>query len=210
MVWGLWPIALQCWRWVRSEVEPWHVIALGLLIAAGGLIWQVYSPPPRQNTATTTAARTGDQPDTTGPLIWYYDISPGDGPSIRFRGVNASQNEVRLKSADIRSAVTGEQLALQVDVGNPTVGIELVPVDKVQLIPPQARIYLVADFSAFGMDMKAFLDNWRQFSFNVTDGTRSYRLDFTQEHLARVFPGMIGPRVTKAPERPQGASDARP
>jgi hypothetical protein len=67
-------------------------------------------------------------------------------------------------------------------------------------------VMLVAKFGApdpnaqrkiLGIDGKAFLETWRQFSLNVEDDTRSYRVMFTEPMLTPFFPNMIGPHVSR-------------
>jgi hypothetical protein len=79
-----------------------------------------------------------------------------------------------------------------------------VPIDKVQLIPPGAPVQLVAKFGSpdpnavgkvLGLESKTFLEKWRQFSFNVKDDSRSYRLDFNENSMMPFFQGQVGPRV---------------
>ena len=48
-----------------------------------------------------------------------------------------------------------------------------------------------------GLDSKTFLETWSQFSLNVEDDSRSYRLPFNEGRLMPFFPGMVGPHITK-------------
>jgi hypothetical protein len=45
------------------------------------------------------------------------------------------------------------------------------------------------------MEPKAFLDKWRQFSFNATDNTKSYHFDFNENAMMPFFQSKVGPRV---------------
>jgi hypothetical protein len=83
---------------------------------------------------------------------------------------------------------------------------EIVPLDEVQLIPPGAPVDLIAKFGppdpkadgkVLGLEPKVFLETWRQFSLNVQDEFKSYRIPFNEGDLAVFFPGMVGPHVTK-------------
>jgi hypothetical protein len=58
---------------------------------------------------------------------------------------------------------------------------------------------LASPLDDFGLDSKTFLDMWRQFSFNVKDNTRSYRLDFNENSMMPFFQGKVGPRVMVKP-----------
>jgi hypothetical protein len=46
-----------------------------------------------------------------------------------------------------------------------------------------------------GFDLKTFLETWSQFSLNVEDDSRSYRLPFNEGSLMPFFPGMVGPHI---------------
>jgi hypothetical protein len=48
-----------------------------------------------------------------------------------------------------------------------------------------------------GLDPKVFLETWKQFSLNVRDDTKAYRMSFNEGDLMPFFPGMVGPHVTK-------------
>jgi hypothetical protein len=78
----------------------------------------------------------------------------------------------------------------------------------VQLIPPGAPIEMVAKFGppdpstpghVLGLDPKSFLEKWRQFSFNATDNSRSYQIEFNETAMMPFFQGKVGPRVTVKP-----------
>jgi hypothetical protein len=83
---------------------------------------------------------------------------------------------------------------------------EIVPLDQIELLPAGAPIELVAKLGPpapanpgkiLGLDAKTFLETWRQFSFNVEDDTRKYRISYNEANVAPFFPGLIGPHVTK-------------
>jgi len=128
-------------------------------------------------------------------------LSLGRVFSLRIRGVNASQKEVKLKGADIVSAINGTRLPLEIVAQS-----EIVPIDQVELVPPGALVELIAKFGLpdpnatgkiLGLEPKVFLETWRQFFINVEDDTRKYRLVYNEGSLAPFFPGMVGPHVTK-------------
>jgi hypothetical protein len=120
---------------------------------------------------------------------------------LRVRGINSSQKEVSLKEANITSAINGTKVEMEVSVGT-----EIVSVGQIELIPTGALIELVAKFGPpdpihpgkiLGIDAKEFIETWRQFSFNATDDSRSYRLIFGESNLAPFFPGLVGPHIAK-------------
>ncbi len=153
----------------------------------------------------------GGNPDD-GPMQWFRNLTMEGGPlsgrnvfSLKFRGANTSQKEVELKSASIISAVNGTKLPLEIIAQD-----EIVPVDEVELIPPGAPVDLIAKFGPpdpkapgkiLGLEPKVFLETWRQFSLNVQDDYKSYRIPFNEGNLAAFFPGMVGPHVTKKATR---------
>lgn len=150
-----------------------------------------------------------------GPIRWGGSFSiEGDLRtkvlSLRFLGVNVSQTEaLQLKEANILSAIDGTLLPLEI-VGVTANGeTKIVPIDKVQLIPPGARVELVAKFGdpdpghpgmILGLEPKTFLEKWRQFSFNVKDNIRSYRINFDDRAMMVFFQGKVGPRIMIKPD----------
>jgi hypothetical protein len=141
-----------------------------------------------------------------GPLVWFSNLELEGGMhgrnvfSLRFRGTNRSQKEVNLKDADITSAINGARLPLEIIAVDHEGKSEIVPLDKVQLIPPGAPVVLVAKFNLpDGLEPKLFLERWRQFFFNAVDDSRKYRIPYNEGSLMPFFPGLVGPRVTKRP-----------
>lgn len=148
-----------------------------------------------------------------GPLVWFVNLTMEGGPNLGrnvyaliFKGANVSQKEVRLKSAEIRSANKGTALLLEVIAANEAAGKnEAVSLDQIQLIPAGAPIELVAKFNLpEGLSASDFLATWSKFTLVVTDETREYRMPFNEGNLAPFFPGLVGPRVTKKPDPKQG------
>jgi hypothetical protein len=129
--------------------------------------------------------------------------------SLRFTGANISKTKaLQLKEANIVSGIDGTLLPLDVVAVDAAGDTKIVPIDQIQLIPPGARIELVAKFgppdpniggNVLGLDPKAFLDKWRQFSFNVTDSVRTYRYDYNDSHMMVFFQGKVGPRIMVKP-----------
>ena len=151
-----------------------------------------------------------------GPLEWSASFSiEGNRASriysLRFLGVNVSRTKaIQLKEANIISGIDGTLLPLQIAGVNAEGESKIVPIDQVQLIPPGARVELVAKLGApdpntpgnvLGLEPKPFLEKWRQFSFNVSDDMRSYRNDFNDTHMMVFFQGKVGPRVTIKPDQ---------
>ena len=126
--------------------------------------------------------------------------------SLTFSGQNTSQKEVALKSASIVSAKNGRKIDLEVIAQDNAGNASIVRTDEINLIPPGAPVKLVAKFGdpdpnapgkILGLDSKTFLETWSQFSLNVEDDSRSYRLPFNEGSLMPFFPGMVGPHITK-------------
>ncbi len=128
--------------------------------------------------------------------------------SMRFRGANTSKKPVELKDAELISLIDGTRLPLEIVASDTAGETKIVGIDKVQLIPPGAAIELVAKFGppdpnvqghVLGVEPKAFLDKWRQFSFNATDSVKSYHFDFNENAMMPFFQGRVGPRVVLKP-----------
>ena len=140
-----------------------------------------------------------------GPLTWFYNLMLEGGPpagmnvhALHFKGANTSEKEVRLRSAELRSANKGTVLPLEVVAANDEGKNEIAPIDEVQLVPPGAPIELVAIFNPpAGLTAADFLATWSKFNLVVVDEDREYRVPFNEAHLAVFFPGLVGPRVTK-------------
>jgi hypothetical protein len=178
---------------------------LFMTVALGAVGWLVWN---RQGfTIGASGIGVGALQDE-GPILWYRNLVLEGGPpvgrnvfSLTFRGGNISQREVELKSASIVSAINGSKINLEVIAQG-----DVVPMDQIELIPPGAPIQLLAKFGPpdpnapgkiLGLDSKTFLETWRQFSLNVQDDTKSYRVTFNEGDLAAFFPGMVGPHVSK-------------
>ncbi|MEX2167115.1 MAG: hypothetical protein WD852_08870 [Methyloceanibacter sp.] len=140
--------------------------------------------------------------DDEGPLSWWTEhlsVGWGDGQkemvrSLAFRGTNISQEEIELRSAEIRSAINGTKHTLEV-VASDGDEYRVVPLDHIELIPPGARIELVASFEP-NIPTKQFLETWRQFNLVVTDSVRTYRSKYDEKVMMVLFEGKVGPRVT--------------
>jgi hypothetical protein len=149
-----------------------------------------------------------------GPIQWngWFSIEGNLTSkifSIRFLGVNISKTKaLQLKDANIISSIDGSLQPLDVVAVDAAGDSKIVPIGQIQLIPPGARIELVAKFgppdpsisgNVLGLEPKVFLDKWRQFSFNVTDDVRTYRFDYNDSHMMPFFQGKVGPRIMVKP-----------
>jgi hypothetical protein len=193
-------------------VQAWHILFISLAglwlflsVAIGAAGWMVWT---QQGFAVGNAAIGVGAGQDEGPLVWYRNLLLEGGPpvgrnvfSLTFRGGNVSQKEIELKGANIVSAINGTKIVLEVIAQG-----EAVPVEQIELVPPGAPVQLIAKFGApdpaapgkiLGLDPKTFLEIWRQFSLNIQDDTRTYRISFNEGDLAAFFPGMAGPHVTK-------------
>jgi len=129
--------------------------------------------------------------------------------ALRFRGANISKKLVHLKEATITSLIDGTRLPLDIVASDSHGNFKNVPLDKVQLIPPGASIELLVKLGppdpatpgyVLGVDADTLLAKWRQFSFEASDETRSYRMDFNENVMMIFFQGKVGPRVALKPE----------
>jgi len=195
------------WEWYWATFNWFGTgiafLATYLLLGVGTLIWALSASYLRRGTASA--------PEDEGPLVWFTNLTLEGGGmnpiySLRFHGTNASQREVEIVSADITSAIDGTRIQLEV-VAVSAAGInEVVPLGRIQLVPPGAPIELVAKLNPpNGLDRGAFLATWRQFFVNVRDDTRAYRHAYNEGSLMPFFPGHVGPRVRQKPEPVQAA-----
>lgn len=182
-----------------SILGTWLFVTLGSAATA----WIIWSG--QGFTIGSSAISAGSD---EGPMQWFRNLRLEGGPltgrnvfSLTFRGVNNSQKEIELKSASIISAINGAKLPLEVVAQN-----EIVALSDIQLIPPGAPVDLVAKFGPpdptnpgkiLGQDAKTFVETWKQFSLNIQDDVKSYRVTFNEGDLAPFFPGIVGPHVSK-------------
>jgi hypothetical protein len=177
-----------------------------LTLTFGLMAWMVAYPSP----AASKIAIVDD-----GPISWLQGFSSMEGGvggfnvfALQFQGANISKEAIELKSAQITSLIDGTRLELEI-VGNDQDGTsKIVPINRVQLIPPGAPIELVAKFGPadpnapgkiMGLEPKVFLEKWRQFSFNAADSKRSYHFDVNENAFMVFFKGKVGPRVILKP-----------
>ena len=138
-----------------------------------------------------------------GAIEWYSNLTLEGGNripvySLRFYGRNKSVAEVELKDAYITSAINGSKITLEVVAMNQQGQSEIVPLERIELIPPGAPIELVAKFNPpDGLATAGFVATWGALFFNAIDAERSYRHEVSEKQLAGFFPGRLGPRVTQ-------------
>jgi hypothetical protein len=203
------------WLFDRPQLREWrnrmttaHLVLLtglaflwlSMTAIMGTVAWMVAT-----GTAVLGAVTTSKE---EGPLIWFANLVLEGGPptgrnvfSLRFKGHNSSTREVRLKSAELRSANKGTTLPLEVVAMNDAGKNEIVPIEEIELVPAGAPIELVARFNLpDGLNTSDFLATWSKFNLVVIDDTREYRVPFNEGHLAVFFPGLIGPHITKKPD----------
>jgi hypothetical protein len=184
-------------------IGTWFFITISL----GAAAWMIWT---QQGLTATGQSSPADE----GPIRWSEPFSiEGDLRSkifsLRFNGVNISRTRaLQLRDAQIISAIDGTLLPLEAVAVDAAGESKIVPISQIQLIPPGARIELVAKLgppdpnvpgNVLGVEPKAFLDKWRQFSFNVTDDVRTYRFDYNDSHMMVFFQGKVGPRVMVKP-----------
>ena len=210
---------------LEKLLSAWKALLPVIAVVAGGTFWFARTLYEREistlkterdglrsesNDSKSRLKAAGQPPisEDEGPLLWFSNVSMEGGPlsgrnvfALRFPGMNKSQFELRIRNAAIVSAIDGTSLPLEIEAGT-----EIVPLDSVGLIPAGARVTLVAKFGPpdpqspgkiLGLEPQVFLERWRQFSFNVDDDKRSYRLPYSEQFMATFFPNMIGPRVVK-------------
>lgn len=183
-------------------IGTWIFISFTMGVAA----WVVAHP------ANPAKATSGDD----GPISWVYNLSMDRAglnginiSALRFRGANTSKKHVRLVAAYVISLIDGTKLPLEIIASDSKGNSKIASIDDVQLIPPGALIELLVRFGppdpshegyVLGVDADTFLAKWRQFSFEATDDTRSYRMDFNENIMMVFFQGKVGPRVALKPE----------
>lgn len=206
----------------KLGVQAYHILLGGLAgswlfvtVTIGAAAWMLWTGKRSPVQALPTMQLTHSH---VGPIAWNEGFSI-EGPlqsrvfSLRFSGVNISKTKaLQLKKANIISGIDGTLLPLEIVATSAEDKSEIVPINKIKLIPPGARIELVAKFgdpdpkvpkNILGLDPKTFLDRWRQFSFNVEDDVRTYQINYDDRSMMVFFHGKVGPRVTMKPELPK-------
>jgi hypothetical protein len=207
---GLYSHRQRLWAWAKRMGAVQIALLTGIAgtwlfatIGLGAVAWMIWNG---GAFAIGQSAIVGDKDQ--GPLVWTTLLTMEGGPGVdrnvsalRFRGTNSSQTEVKLKSANIVSTLKGTQIDLEIEAEN-----EFIPIDDAALVPAGAPIVLKAKFGdphpnlpgkVTGLELKDFVDTWRQFALNIEDDTKKYRVIFNEGNIAPFFPGMVGPHVTR-------------
>jgi hypothetical protein len=97
-------------------------------------------------------------------------------------GTNLSNKEVDLDDAYFVSGITGARVHLKVQVTDKDVAI-----DEINPVPPKAAVGLYMELSPpKGLTAEDFLKQWGPFSFVVTYGGKTQRIDFTREQTVQL------------------------
>jgi len=201
----------------KPGVQNWHLLLTGiagtwifLSLTLGAAAYWIY-----QGQSFVGLANSATKADE-GPISWLRGFSSMEGGlnglnvfALTFQGANISKEHIELKTAHITSLIDGTRLELEI-IGNDADGTStLVPINRVQLIAPGAPIELIAKFGPpdpnnpgkiLGLEPKAFLDKWRQFSFEAIDNKKTYIFEVNERAFMVFFKGKVGPRVTLKPE----------
>jgi hypothetical protein len=133
-----------------------------------------------------------------GPIEWNVNFGRTYNSdhiyALQLSGVNQSDASVFFKAATISSRITGNMINMKADLGSEG---KLAP-DEINPIPPHAIIRLVAQINPpDGLEMRDFLDEWKELDFTARYDETIFRLHFTEAVMKFQFPGILGPRVTK-------------
>jgi hypothetical protein len=208
VIWLLWWHLKQRGEGKRG-VQTWQLLLVGL-----GGTWVFVTIAIVAASLWLYEARSSLAASDDGPLQWVQNFSMQGGMggpkviALHFRGANTSKKPIELKRANLISLIDGSQLEMEIAATDAAGNASVVPLSKIQLIPPGAPIELIAKFGppdpanasfVLGMDPKDFLDKWRKFSFNATDDVRSYMFEFNETAMMPFFQGKVGPRVSVKP-----------
>jgi hypothetical protein len=199
--------------WVK-RVEPVHVIALGLVIAAGGVIWMLYRAPANAPASATTEIQLGPAPAREGsPIAWnkaprlgWHKDTEGRifARSLTVLGENVSKEEVQFTDAFITSGITGQKITLTIlaDKRDGTRNSD-VAVSDVNPIPPNAPVVLTTgELNGMkGIVEQDFLKSWGVIYFTAEYGNQKHRVTFDRSMLESLFvaerPKPRAPHVTQ-------------
>jgi hypothetical protein len=108
--------------WVAKQLEPWHVIVVGLLIAIGGLVWQQLRPAPPSASRASSAAVSTLQGElvTTRRELEDLKRSRAPSPSAIFTPAQSgppplppAADQVKALKEELRAAEESRKSALQ-------------------------------------------------------------------------------------------------
>jgi hypothetical protein len=162
-------------------IEPSHVIILGLVIAAIGIVWQMRTAPPN--------GRLG----TNKPLTWVFSGMAGKSDADGFRvgdiqiwsAKNDTGKAVRLIDAYIQSDIDGgKKRPLLLN----TYEHGLIPLNQANPIPPDTEnITLMAQFP--NLSEADFMRDWGKVSFVIQDSDHTVQGKIEEQTFKTVFDG---------------------
>jgi hypothetical protein len=193
---GLW------WLWLVFGVSGGFAISLWLtpFLSLGS---SIHSEEPstgirdHHHGSTTFKGLAGMQWGLTGPAPIYLYSSADDIYVTDFfiRGMNVTNNEIKIDDIFILSGMTSKRLPMLINVDNYWIAI-----DKINPIPPHAEFDLRAtlDNSSRGIPMTKFLKEWGTFSFVARYSGTEFKADFDQQAVTDRFSQMHpSPHVTR-------------
>jgi hypothetical protein len=206
----------------RLKVEPIHIIVLGLLVAAGGVVWQwrhqtvsgaspipamwTASPPPPSQYGI---AWNFDDPSRKNVYFLAITKNPGQETTVttfQASGVNTSADPISCKAGYVLSDLTGDRLPLFFYIDD-----ERVPVDQVRPIPPTVEFQVIGEhFSTLfpgspqQVPISKFLTEFGGFSFVFDCNTGTYRHRFSVQDIRELVNKLEAqaipkPRLSKKP-----------
>lgn len=143
----------------RIKLEPYHLVWLGLLIAALGAGWQWYRGSPQQSAAVsgnTAVWAAAPPPPSHYGIAWNFDdpaknsiyLGGGTSPgqewtimSFQASGVNVSNDFISCSSGYIRSELTSKKLSLFFVLKDQS----RVSIDEANAIPPGTEFQVVSE-----------------------------------------------------------------
>jgi hypothetical protein len=143
------------------------------------------------------------------PIAWLDETVTfvnGSAPDLlhgfALDGTNTSPTPVQLTNAYVMSEITGEQKALEVEVGPSGA---LAPISEINDIPPNAHLRLWANFGSSGISVTDFLGHWGSFLFHAEYAGFKHEKVFsrdTVEKYARMAFPELGPHITRRQPSP--------
>jgi hypothetical protein len=182
----------------KIPLEPVHVIILGLVIAALGVVWQMRAPAPTRTVATDTVGKTS--------LAWVFSGMAGKSDDNGFRvsdiqfwsAKNETGKAVRLVDAYIQSGIDGgKRRPLLLN----TLEHGLIPVNQASPIPPNtANITLMAELPE--LSEADFMRDWGSINFVIQDSDHAFQGKVDESSFKTIFDGYRpkapAPKVTRS------------
>lgn len=199
-------------------LKPIYIVALGLAIATGGVIWQLRQQPDGLDEFLVGNASPGNaiEETTSKPISdfnWGFEVHKNtdfigmgapDGSIVvgqfQANGKNLTNDPIVKASGYIRSDRTNEEFPILFNVQN-----ELVSSDDLNLIPVGAIIDVTAFFSADNnsIPLATFLTEFAPFTFFFNYDEKQYRHTFPLEDLEsriRAFEESVRERAKVPPK----------